>query len=991
MSNFVKMRGFFLFVLLLINCTVSKGQIYKYIGLEDGLNNQKIYHIQKDRRGYMWFLTQEGIDRYDGKHIKHYNFSDDNMTLDSRIALNWLYMDNGNVLWVIGQKGRIFRYDSQHDKFELAYVHPELIKNKSQAFLDYGYLDKNDRIWLCCKDSITWYDTHTGTVLHMSVPVDGEITTIEQTDGNHFFIGTGSGLFRAGIEEGKLKVVPDEALESIAPVHELYYHAVSKQLFVGNYKEGILIYDMGGTGKIISCQFPNHVEVNQIVALNAHELLVATGGKGVYKLDVNTYISEPYITADYSSYNGMNGNNINDVYVDEEDRIWLANYPTGITIRNNRYGSYDLIRHSLGNTRSLVNDQVHDVVEDSDGDLWFATSNGISFYQTDTKEWRSFFSSFDPVPNDENHIFLALCEVSPGVMWAGGYTSGIYKIEKKKGFKVTYLSPAAIAGVRPDQYIYDIKKDSGGDIWSGGYYHLKRINLDTKNVRLYPGVSSITTIQEKDDRLMWIGTRMGLYLLDKESGIYRYIDLPIESPYICALYQREDGILYIGTRGAGLLVYDINKKKFIHQYRTDNCALISDNIYTILPRQDESLLMGTETGITIYSPQKHSFRNWTREQGLMSVNFNAGSATAWNKSTLVFGGNEGAVKFPTNIQIPEPHYSRLLLRDFMIAYHPVYPGDDGSPLKKDIDETDRLELAYGQNTFSLDVASINYDYPSNILYSWKIDGYHKEWSRPSQDNRILVRNLPPGSYTLQIRAISNEEKYKTYETRNIQIVITPPVWASLWAMVGYAILLVLVMIIIFRIIMLQKQKKVSDEKTRFFINTAHDIRTPLTLIKAPLEEVIENRMVTEQALPHMNMALKNVNTLLQLTTNLINFERIDVYSSTLYVSEYELNTFMNDVCAAFRKYAEMKHVRFVYESNFDYLNVWFDSDKMGSILKNILSNALKYTPEEGSVCISACEEGNTWSIEVKDTGIGIPSCEQKKLFRNCFRGSEIST
>ena len=983
------MRRIFLFVLLLINCTVSKGQIYKYIGLEDGLNNQKIYHIQKDRRGYMWFLNQEGIDRYDGKQIKHYNFSDDNMTLDSRIALSWLYMDNRNVLWVIGQKGRIFRYDSQHDKFELAYVHPELIRNKSQAFLNFGYLDKNDRIWLCCKDSITWYDTHTGTVLNMSVPVDGEITTIEQTEGNHFFIGTGNGLFRAGIEDGKLKVVPDEVVESIAPVHELYYHAVSKQLFVGNYKEGILIYDMGRTGKIISCQFPNHVEVNQITALNAHELLVATGGKGVYKLDVNTYMSEPYITADYNSYNGMNGNNINDVYVDEEERIWLANYPTGVTIRNNRYGSYDLIKHSLGNAQSLVNDQIHDVIEDSDGDLWFATSNGISFYQTDTKEWRSFFSSFDPVPNDENHIFLALCEVSSGVIWAGGYTSGIYKIEKKKGFKVTYLSPAAIAGVRPDQYIYDIKKDSGGDIWSGGYYHLKRINLETKNVRFYPGVSSITIIQEKDDRLMWIGTRMGLYLLDKESGVYQYIDLPVESPHICALYQREDGILYIGTRGAGLLVYDINNKKFVHQYRTDNCALISDNVYTILPRQDESLLIGTETSITIYSPLEHSFRNWTREQGLMSVNFNTGSATAWNKNTLVFGGNEGAVKFPTNIQIPEPHYSRLLLRDFMIAYHPVYPGDDGSPLKKDIDETDRLELAYGQNTFSFDVASINYDYPSNILYSWKIDGYHKEWTRPSQDNRILVRNLPPGSYTLQIRAVSNEEKYKTYETRNIQIVITPPVWASVWAMVGYAILLVLVMVVIFRVIMLHKQKKVSDEKTRFFINTAHDIRTPLTLIKAPLEEVIENRMVTEQALPHMNMALKNVNTLLQLTTNLINFERIDVYSSTLYVSEYELNTFMNDVCAAFHKYAEMKHVRFVYESNFDYLNVWFDSDKMGSILKNILSNALKYTPEEGSVCISAREEGNTWSIEVKDTGIGIPSCEQKKLFRNCFRGSNV--
>ncbi len=708
MKTFLNIKRIFLFVILIISSTISRCQIYKYIGLEDGLNNQKIYHIQKDRRGYMWFLTQEGVDRYDGKQIKHYNFSDDNMKLDSRIALNWFYMDNEDILWVIGQKGRIFKYDSQHDKFELVYIHPELIRNKSQAFLNYGYLDKNDRIWLCSKDSIVWYDTRTGTASHIATPVNSEITVIEQTDGNHFFIGTGNGLFRTQTERETLKLIPDEVAESIGtPVHELYYHTVSKQLFIGNYKEGILVYDIGGKGNIIPCQSPNNVEFNQIVALNDHELLIATGGKGVYKLDLNTYMSEPYITADYSSYNGMNGNNINDIYVDEEQRIWLANYPTGITIRNNRYGSYDLIKHSIGNSHSLVNNQVHDIMEDSDGDLWFATSNGISLYQTDIKEWHSFFSSFDSVPDDENHIFLTLCEASPGVIWAGGFTSDIYKIEKKKGFKVSYLSPATIAGIRPDQYIFDIKKDSDGDIWSGGYYHLKCINLETKNIRLYPGVSSITTIQEKDAQQMWIGTQMGLYQLDKKSGDYRYVDLPVESPYICALYQRDDSILYIGTRGSGLLVYNLYKEKFIHQYRTDNCALISNNIYTIIPRQDGNLLMGTEDGITIYSPKGHFFRNWTREQGLMSVNFNAGSATTYGKNSLVFGGNDGAVRFPIDIQIPEPHYSRLLLRDFMIAYHPVYPGDDGSPLQKDIDETDRLELAYEQNTFSLNVASIN--------------------------------------------------------------------------------------------------------------------------------------------------------------------------------------------------------------------------------------------------------------------------------------------
>ena len=167
--------------------------------------------------------------------------------------------------------------------------------------------------------------------------------------------------------------------------------------------------------------------------------------------------------------------------------------------------------------------------------------------------------------------------------------------------------------------------------------------------------------------------------------------------------------------------------------------------------------MGTENGITIYSPEEHFFRNWTREQGLMSVNFNAGSATTYNKSALVSGEMTVLSNFQQTYRY-RSHIIRVCYCVFYDSYHPVYPGDEGSPLEKDIDETDRLELAYGQNTFSLDVASINYDYPSNILFSWKIDGYHKEWSRPSQDNRIIIRNLPPGSYTLQIRAVSNGRK-----------------------------------------------------------------------------------------------------------------------------------------------------------------------------------------------------------------------------------------
>lgn len=329
----------------------------------------------------------------------------------------------------------------------------------------------------------------------------------------------------------------------------------------------------------------------------------------------------------------------------------------------------------------------------------------------------------------------------------------------------------------------------------------------------------------------------------------------------------------------------------------------------------------------------------------------------------------------------------MVLSDLTIFYQTVYPGDENSPLSTDIDDTKELELSYSQNIFSLKVSSINYDYPSNILYSWKLEGFYDQWSRPGNENIIRFTNLSPGEYTLHIRAVSNEDKRIVLEERTMKISIAQPIWLSFWAILVYAIVLAVIAIITLRIIILRKQRKVSDEKIHFFINTAHDIRTPLTLIKAPLEEIREREALTKDGISNMNTALRNVNALLRLTTNLINFERADVYSSELYISEYELNTYLTETFNAFRPYASVKHINFTYESNFRYLNVWIDKEKMDSILKNIISNALKYTPENGSVHIYASETNDSWNVEVNDTGIGIPANEQKKLFKIHFRGS----
>ena len=337
--------------------------------------------------------------------------------------------------------------------------------------------------------------------------------------------------------------------------------------------------------------------------------------------------------------------------------------------------------------------------------------------------------------------------------------------------------------------------------------------------------------------------------------------------------------------------------------------------------------------------------------------------------------------------IPRNYKFQMIFSDLRVFYQTVYPGDEGSPLEVDIDETKTLKLKYNQNIFSLRISAINYDYPSLILYSWKLDGFYDGWSRPEKDCLIRFTNLSPGKYTLRVRAISSEDRRIVLEERNMDIIIEQPIWLSIWALLLYAIVIAAIVTITLRVIILRKQRKTSDEKIRFFINTAHDIRTPLTLIKAPLEELSEKEDLTPGGRSNMNTAIRNVNALLRLTTNLINFERADTYSSALYVSEYELSTYMEEMINAFRAYADVKRVSLTYESNFRYMNVWLDKDKMDSILKNLISNALKYTPEGGSVHIFAAETEDNWSVEVKDTGIGIPASEQKKLFRMHFRGS----
>ena len=806
---------------------------------------------------------------------------------------------------------------------------------------------------MCGKSAIHLFNIESGQKQRISNRL-GNITCIEQINSEHFFIGTDKRIYLVKLENGNLKELSCGKLEMMdMHVHELYLHRTANKLFIGTFEKGVYIYDLN-IQKIVRPEVElTDVNITRLSPLNTKELLVA-----------------------------------NDVYVDNEQRIWLSSYPTGITVRNNQYTNYNWIKHSIGNRQSLVNNQVNSIIEDSDGDLWFGTSNGISLYDSKQKQWRSFLSSFNHGLKNQNRIFITLCEVSPGIIWAGGYASGIFQITKKNG-NIEYLTPAQSfhLNVRADKYIRDIKKDRYGCIWSGGYYNLKCFNLKTRQGRLYPGLGSVTAIEEKDSTSMWIGTSTNLFLLDRNSGKYNEIHLPGGATYIYTLHQENNGLLYIGTSGSGLFTYDPVKESISAHYHTENSPLVSNSIYVILPTKDGNILMSTENGISIFSPTNRQFRNWTRGQGLMSTCFNAGSGVLRANGNTVFGSTDGALEFPQNIEMPQTGDSHMIFSDFHIFYQTVYPNDPNSPLTKDIDQIEKLNLKYMQNTFSIRVSSINYDYPSDILYTWQLEGFYDGWTTPSDEGTIRFTNVAPGTYTLRVRSVSKEDNKHVLQERILKITVAHPVWLSFWAICIYVLTITSVTYVIFRLHSMRREKKASDERTRFFINTAHDIRTPLTLIKAPLEEIQQKENLSEESQANMLTAMKNVDTLLRLTTNLINFSKANVYSSSLRISEHELNTYMEGICHAFYSYAEAKQIKLDYKSNFEYQNVWFDKEKMDSITKNLISNAIKYTPAHGEVHIIICHDKDNWSLEITDTGIGIPAKEQKKLFKLHFRGS----
>ena len=982
-----RLRGLILLAICL-SFTAAFGQIYKYIGLDDGLSSRSVYAVQQSNGGFMWFLTDNGIDRYDGSNMSKYTIRIAGQKFTEYSTCRLIHDTADDNILVVTGLGRVLQYDRRDNAFCVMYS-PTISASKADiSECAISSIDGKGNLWILIGDEAFCYNVRTGQGTRLAMHTHGVATTFSAVvpkDSATLYIGSKQGVCVGHVNDNQLTLEAIPAMEEHGcNVNTLYYNAKHATLLIGTEDAGIVAFKEH-TGEVIHHKeaLPD-MRVTKILPCNDDEVIFSTNAACVYHMTIDQCVPAPYLQADFSTDYHMNTDNVADMCFDKDGQLWLCSFPKGLTVYNGQYPGFNWLRRSNLSSNTLADNSINCILEDKRNDLWFATDNGISMYSRSDKQWHTLLSKVDESPNP-NHHFLTLCEVKPGTVLVGGYASGIYVIDKGT-HSARFVKPASMV---PEKYIQTMYRDpSDSSVWMGGENQLFNISYDTdirvNYAEVFGGINYIT---QKDSEHLWIGTKEGLYVFDKRSHEKRRIELPLERFKVNTLFQDADGTIYIGTHHNGLLVYN-EEENYYNRYNKSNSALTDDCMKCIINARNGSLYITSNGGIVRFNKNTKRITTWTKDQGMEGINFGIRSGIRTHRNTIMFGGDQGAIEISEEASLPHIYQANLVLADLYIGNTRMNPNDRKSPLDVALNNTQHLKLSNSQRDAAIKVKNINHIYPSDCLIAWTTDRdlENATWHELNEDNFITLNRLKPGSYVMTIRSTSKESG-QVLDEHSLKLSIKPPYYFSYWGIAIELAILILAFVLVIKITKASSAMHVSDEKVKFFINTAHDLRTPITLIKAPLEELSESSTLTDNDKESIALALRNTNTLAEMTDKAMRYEIESIEKGMLRVECHEAIAHIGKQIDRWKMLAQIKQQQIEYIHPDTPFSIWVDARKLNSIIQNLLSNAIKYSREKSTITVTLYEEEKVWGFHVADSGIGIDEQEQKKLFHQLFRGS----
>jgi len=558
-------------------------------------------------------------------------------------------------------------------------------------------------------------------------------------------------------------------------------------------------------------------------------------------------------------------------------------------------------------------------------------------------------------------------------MAAGTYQNGLIIIKKDR-----------IERLSIDKSVHSIKTDSIG-VWLGGATGkggLERINFETGQNSSYP-LSYIFSITEHPGGDIIAGGHEGLYIITSRGKIKSYgaTDYQTGSIY-CVLVDRR-GRIWCATEGQGLLQFHEKEQRF-SKYTTAD-GLPANMLYGLLEDKLGRIWISTTNGLSCFNPDEKLFYNFgASDHGIKE--FSYGARALLSTGEMAFGGRNGFIVFqPENI-IPQEIKTSLVFTNLKLFNKPTNAGKTGSPLTKTLDLTDTLVLNYDQNALSLDFISVEISHPSETSYSWKLEGLDQEWTPPGKERTANYTNLKPGQYLFKVRSLSNRNMAETAE-RTLNIIVLPPIWLTGWAFIVYFLIAGLVVYLIFRIYHIRLNEIHARDKISFFVNLAHDIRTPLSLIISPLSLALERNDFSKQTREAINTANHNGKRLSQIINQLLDFEKIALNKVKLDLTPVQVEEVLDELCQNFVPSIEEKSISFTQNFQHNNMVLCLDREKFDRIIFNLLSNAVKYTDEGGQISVSTYIKNNKFTVSISDTGIGIPKEQHTYIFEHYYRAT----
>lgn len=982
--------------------SVEEHYYFKNLSIRNGLSQNTVNAILQDRKGFMWLGTKDGLNRYDGLSFRKFKHDAANPRSIGNSFITSLYEDfNGNI-WV-GTDAGVYIYYPEKEAFE-EFDCQSLEKTRIERSVSMIAGDKQGRVWIAVEaQGMFCYDARQKLLRNYPLSeISSNIKCFTFDSGGTLWLGFyGDGLYYS--KDNLATVHPygspeDGKREFEGGVITKIVQGNYNCLYIGSVKEGVseLNLTSGQVRNLLTIdESGESIFCRDLLPYSDNELWIGTES-GIYIYNLRTAQFIHLRASLYDSYS-LSDNAIYALYKDREEGLWIGSYFGGVDYYPRQY-TYFAKYYPKNIANSLHGKRVREFCRADDGTLWIGTEDGgLNHFNPKTKE----FHFFEPSAGFTN--IHGLC-MDGSHLWVGTFSKGLRVIDTRTGVILRTYTEGHTSHSLNDNSIFSICRTSAGEIYLGTLFGLLRYNRTQDNFDRIPELNGKFVYDIKEDSYgnLWLATYAnGAYCYDVSARRWKNYVFDAEDekslPYDKVLSVFEDSYrqIWLTTQGGGFCLFHPDTETFTRYGLKD--GLPNDVVYQIVEDDDRFLWLTTNNGLVRFDPKTMEMKVFSTANGLPTNQFNYRSGFKDEAGNIYLGSINGFVAFDPRTFAENRQVPAVAITDFLLFNKEVPVGETDSPLKSSITFSDKVVLTADQNSFSFRIAALSYQAPRMNKLMYKLEGFDEGWLTIGESPLVTYSNLGYGDYVFKVKASNSDGVWNEQET-SLHLSILPPFYLSGWAYCFYVLFFMgcLVCVIFYfkrrnyrkqhrqmEMLEQEKEREVYHAKIDFFTNVAHEIRTPLTLIKGPLENIILKKEVDSETKEDLYIMKQNTERLLNLTNQLLDFRKTETRGFRLNFTECDVVAVLRETYLRFTSLAKQKGLDFILELPQECFMADVNQEALTKIISNLLNNGVKYASTYLRISLETDEK--VFHIRTFNDGEMIPDTMKEEIFKPFVR------